>query len=58
VDLKETGCENVDWINKLPQRHLPKAIAKTHGSIKGVKLLDQLSDYKLPKKGRELRSQG
>jgi sporulation-control protein spo0M len=51
MDLKEVGCEDVEWIQLAPnivQRLVfVNLVNEPSGSIKGLEFLDQLSDYQL-----------
>jgi hypothetical protein len=48
MDLKEIGCEDVDWIYLAQDRGQWRAIEHSNqpsGSIKGGEFLDHLSDF-------------
>jgi hypothetical protein len=46
MDLREVGCEGVDWISDSGYEQLTGSYGiKPSGSIESGELVDQLSDY-------------
>jgi hypothetical protein len=44
MDLRETGCEDVDWIHLAQNRDQWRVVVNM-GTIRGREILDQLSNY-------------